>query len=1070
MNKLTPGERTVLDLAAQYQIDHAEPCPLKHVLLSRPPEFADALLSTVNGLIGKDILEMSGHPSYENLHLTPAGLLTCKQTGYAAAVGEKLLRYLKRRLDVEGVGFKAFSWAELKGADVVASDDEFCLAVTVIDVLELSGGGSSWTKGSSSPTGQWGVPDDIVEMRTLKEIGDLESRALHRRAARDGFIRTRADSDGPADAPDLSDYRDEEQPWYRPVPVFPPARDHAAPGPADVLLVTATVEELTAVQRVLTPGFRHVLGQHIYYSGTLGAYHAVVFECAPGSMSRDAAALSAAEAIRRWRPKAVIVVGIAFGCDRTKQKIADVLVSSQVISYEQQRVGTGDPVPRGPACEAGPVLLSRFRDAKRRWDFRRPDGSSSALRDGPLLSGEKLVDNSVFLARLREAFPSAIGGEMEAAGVYAAASRHEARTEWIVVKGICDWGDGTKTDGYQPLAAAAAVSLVQFVLSDSTALASLPSPASQGSTARGGPFGLVEPSTPAQSTHFGIAEDDWAELREMNEAVGRLVTFYKRVTPALEKLDTDVRSFTQQVKSFGGAPQERVMAMVAAQRVLARKICTYSDTVEPLMPSVEADWAAVKRATPKLADLPDEILRHAVSQTFVRGVREAQRVAARTSSESAGVRTAIAGILSLDDEFTEAIKRLTTTAHWVSIEFDTGAGILADLIAALPTAPRQDQQSGQPSEGMEPAPYSGHTVTLPEVRWPPVLRDVQRTILEAIAEHWNREGTWPLRKRLRVQFAKSGVNLDDELALLSQVLWATEREGFSPDDLVALRVPGVALTSGGDAVGTLFVALMQLGIDRYMRDPFGNPTVTEADLREKATDGEAAKLARLGRVVGDELHASRFEAGRWSWEPRLQHVAFDGLTDIWEFVRRRERAYRDATLDIEGDSLLRQAYETWRTSGEWPQLARFVIEHRAHGPVLDWLIAHQSELWEFRSTGEADERLRLRVSTVARIEPDAPELDLFIRILKHVRDMYMEDPDVKRTDEDLAAALNMTAAEVRRAGEWFHDDYDSGVWISAQSEPWWVTGNKDLLQWDGLVGIEDYLKRRDARRKKTGWQ
>jgi nucleoside phosphorylase len=65
-------------------------------------------------------------------------------------------------------------------------------------------------------------------------------------------------------------------------------------------------------------------------------------------------------------------------------------------------------------------------------------------------------------------YSQAVGGEMEGAGLYAAAD--SKNTAWILVKSICDWGDETKHDMYQPLAAAAATSLVHHVLSQKTAL------------------------------------------------------------------------------------------------------------------------------------------------------------------------------------------------------------------------------------------------------------------------------------------------------------------------------------------------------------------------------------------------------------------------------------------------------------------------------------------------------------------------------------------------------------------------------------------------------------------------
>ncbi len=85
-----------------------------------------------------------------------------------------------------------------------------------------------------------------------------------------------------------------------------------------------------------------------------------------------------------------------------------------------------------------------------------------AIHIGPILSGEKLVDNAEFKAKLFGQFPQAIGGEMEGAGLGAASGR--GGTAWILVKSICDWGDGQKHKQHQPLAAAASASLVHHVL------------------------------------------------------------------------------------------------------------------------------------------------------------------------------------------------------------------------------------------------------------------------------------------------------------------------------------------------------------------------------------------------------------------------------------------------------------------------------------------------------------------------------------------------------------------------------------------------------------------------------
>lgn len=62
---------------------------------------------------------------------------------------------------------------------------------------------------------------------------------------------------------------------------------------------------------------------------------------------------------------------------------------------------------------------------------------------------------------------------MEGAGIAAATERKKRHCEWIVVKAICDWGDGTKTKHHQEFAAAASVDLVEHVLNQVGALDSL---------------------------------------------------------------------------------------------------------------------------------------------------------------------------------------------------------------------------------------------------------------------------------------------------------------------------------------------------------------------------------------------------------------------------------------------------------------------------------------------------------------------------------------------------------------------------------------------------------------------
>lgn len=269
----------------------------------------------------------------------------------------------------------------------------------------------------------------------------------------------------------LTEYQKAE--WFlRKIPVAEPADRSSVPSRLDVVLMTANETERDTAMKLLEPlpGGTNVLRVHhageTYFVGRFGAYATAITMCGMGAIGRDAAILAASTAIATWQPRALIMVGVALGKDEKTQRIADVLVADRIVPYEPQRVGD-TTVHRAPIPPVGRVLLNRFRNVQG-WQFALPNGQLARMKIGALLSGEKLIDDSDFKKELFTRFPEGIGGEMEGAGVFAAAAREGV--EWILVKAICDWADGHKDDRYQPLAAAAAVSLVHHVLSDAKAL------------------------------------------------------------------------------------------------------------------------------------------------------------------------------------------------------------------------------------------------------------------------------------------------------------------------------------------------------------------------------------------------------------------------------------------------------------------------------------------------------------------------------------------------------------------------------------------------------------------------
>lgn len=213
----------------------------------------------------------------------------------------------------------------------------------------------------------------------------------------------------------------------------------------DLLIVTVTEAETKAVFEAFgcatsSTAKEVTVGGRIYHDfGVINdarIFHALS-EMGAGGVG--GAQQSVLKAITSLKPSAVLMVGIAFGVDEAKQTIGDVLVSQQLRLYDLQRVGK-DIVLRGDKPHASPRLINFCRMAA----YAPAATLAYSVRFGLLLTGAKLIDDIDYRDQLVRLEPEAIGGEMEGEGLYV--SCHESKTDWIVIKAICDWADGNKTN------------------------------------------------------------------------------------------------------------------------------------------------------------------------------------------------------------------------------------------------------------------------------------------------------------------------------------------------------------------------------------------------------------------------------------------------------------------------------------------------------------------------------------------------------------------------------------------------------------------------------------------------
>ena len=235
------------------------------------------------------------------------------------------------------------------------------------------------------------------------------------------------------------------------------------------------LKPLTGHKNVYKYSQRKDYGEHgreiaIYYIGNYGACPAAVRDILPGSEVHGGASSVPAMAYDCFpNLGAIIGVGVACGVE-DKVNMCDILVSTKVINYDKGRAESGGFLSRGESISASPYLIKLFTELSR-WpngDFEKrllANNLTSKVKHGVILSGPYLIDNPVMKQLLIKNFaPEAIGIEMEGAYLFAATQRRS--TDVIIVKAVCDFGDGKKNKNYQPTAALLAADFVCKQLSD----------------------------------------------------------------------------------------------------------------------------------------------------------------------------------------------------------------------------------------------------------------------------------------------------------------------------------------------------------------------------------------------------------------------------------------------------------------------------------------------------------------------------------------------------------------------------------------------------------------------------
>ena len=206
-----------------------------------------------------------------------------------------------------------------------------------------------------------------------------------------------------------------------------------------------------------------------YYIGKYGACPAAIMKIPPvfeASNNASTAVMMADQCFANL--DAIISVGVICGIKK-KAQICDVLVSSKVINYSYDITMKGY-IPKGEAITVSNAVAKLFAQPvqwpsepvmKKYLEFNRqriPD-----VKSGLILSGPYVVDDPAINKMVKKFAVEAIGIEMDGANIFG--KNQKATVNKIIVKGVCDFGDGKDIKVNQNTAALLASDLVYIGLS-----------------------------------------------------------------------------------------------------------------------------------------------------------------------------------------------------------------------------------------------------------------------------------------------------------------------------------------------------------------------------------------------------------------------------------------------------------------------------------------------------------------------------------------------------------------------------------------------------------------------------
>ncbi|MDP2722248.1 MAG: hypothetical protein Q8O72_05795 [Bacteroidales bacterium] len=236
------------------------------------------------------------------------------------------------------------------------------------------------------------------------------------------------------------------------------------------------------------------------YSPLLDKNLKIVISHLNGEAGNTEAAICTTHFLRDWHPRLMCLIGITAGI-RGKVKIGDVVIPNKIHNRTIKAFKGGKYFTRGTtynrhdiidqmikispvdagkfSVEYSPYLFEQLKIAKivaKSKELTDSEFSTELLlEDGSISSDNTLIrDPEYFKGIIEETDEKCRGGEMEAAGFVRSCEIENIALPWMVFRGISDFGDNSKGDEFQKIAAKSACIAAKLYFSKIINVESLP--------------------------------------------------------------------------------------------------------------------------------------------------------------------------------------------------------------------------------------------------------------------------------------------------------------------------------------------------------------------------------------------------------------------------------------------------------------------------------------------------------------------------------------------------------------------------------------------------------------------